>query len=357
MKGEIKQLKNLYFTDYSHEEITIPINTSKKSNGGYLKWGENNQYPFYLWDLYTNSPILGGIINATTDFVCGDSIIGGDNVCNYDKETFDEVFRKLTVDYLVYGGCALEILRNYNGEVTEIYHVPFEKLRRNDEDDEKQIVYYCKDWSKYNKEILEYELFDVTKKQTDSILYYKGFKTREVYPIPSYYSAIKEVETDIRIGDFHLNAIANGLSSPYIINFNNGQPTDEVKKIIEKKFKGKHSGNENAGNTMIAFNDSKDNEVTITAVPSDNYDVKYKTLAEHCITTVCLSMRCSPVLIGDESHTTNGFSKTEYKELYDIYFKTVVKPIQKLLLGLLRKIYNVDMLQIVPYSIDSINEE
>lgn len=344
-------MDKLQFSTISQNSIELPKYEEKIISGKpYIFWGTNNNYPSYLWSLYLNNSILGSIINSTADFICGDDIIGGDVIANKDNETYSEIVRKLAIDLEVFGGFAIQVLRNYNKEISEIYALDMAKIRVNEDIDK---VYYCDKWEKRNSKVIEYDIFNPDKKQDVSIFYFKGYKTREAYPLPPYLSAIKEIETGIQIGDFHLNAIRNNFSSNFFINFNNGTPDEQTRILIESKLKEKFCGADNAGKFLISWNDSKENSTTLERIPDDGFDEKYKNLADNTLKNICVAMRCSPVLIGMNPQN-NGFSKTEYAELYQIYNKTTVKPLQKQILTAFNKIFGKEIIQIIPYKIEEI---
>lgn len=340
--------KKLIFSTLSQDSPQIPKPTEKIISGKpFVYWGENNDYPNFLYDLYLNSALLGALLNSTIDYINGDGLLN-DKVVNKNNEMLSSVIRKISVDRCVFGGFALEIIKNFNEEISEIYHIDISKLRLNEKEDK---VFYCKNWKKRNEKIIEFELYDETKKQKHSILYFKGFNTRETYPLPPYFSSIKEIETGINISDFHLSTIKNNFSGSFFINFNNGQPDEETKNTIESKIKEKFCGSENAGKFLISFNDSKENEVTLQRIDADNFDEKYKVLSEHVQKTICLSLRCAPVLIGLNPEN-NGFSKTEYNELFQIYNLTTIKPLQREIMNVINKLYKNEKIEIKPFKID-----
>lgn len=322
----------------------------ERNTGRYVRWGEDNAYPQYLWQLYLNNAVLGSIINSIADFVCGDAIINGETKANEDGETMSDVIRKVAFDLNIFGGFALQVLRNIRGDVSEVYVLDFRKVRVNDT---CTIVTYNSKFGSFGMNSannVELPVFDANNPVPNSVFYFKGYKTRDAYPIPPYHSAIKQVETGIRIGNFHLNAIKNGLSSNYLINFNGGQPTEEVRKEIERKLVEKFTGDEATGRPMISWNKNKDTAVTIEKIPQDDFDKKYEALAKDTLNAICVAMRCAPVLIGMNPEGT-GFNSTEYKELYTIFNKTTIEPLQRQILGALKKIFGYDVVTIVPYNI------
>ena len=188
---------------------------------------------------------------------------------------------------------------------------------------------------------IEYEIWNPKKNQSNFVVYFKGHITRGVYPIPRFIGALAAVETSTEIGKFHLNNILNNLTSSAIINFNNGEPSEEEKKRIEKRLNDKFSGANNAGKNMIVFNNNKESAVTVERLSEDNFDKKFETLAKSTREEIFISCRATPALFGLNPEN-NGFSKAEFLEAFELYNKTVVKPIQNDIKRVFDKLFNVE---------------
>lgn len=140
----------------------------------------------------------------------------------------------------------------------------------------------------------------------------------------------------------------------YIINLNGGVPNDEQKKEIEKKLKNKFGGTESAGNIMVTFNASKDNMATVQRLDITDFSEKYKAAAERSREQIFASFRANPQLFGIVSQAT-GFSRIEYQEAYELYYYTVVKPIQRLITDNFDKVFNMKgSFTITPFSFGEI---
>ena len=173
-----------------------------------------------------------------------------------------------------------------------------------------------------------------------------------MYPIPRYNGALNAIETSTEISKFHLNSINNNFAGNFIINFNNGEPDEETKGEIEKKIKEKFSGADNAGKFMVAFNDSKDNGVTVERIQDDNFDKKYESLRTDTYKEIFVAFRAIPQLFGYSLEGT-GFNKQEFIEAYELYNKTTVIPIQKDLQRTFNKIFGIDnAISIVPFKLE-----
>lgn len=330
----------------------VSIIEKKTSGKEYVFYGEDNKFPEYLWDLYLKCSTLQSIINGTADFVSGNEVrINNPKFAesvNKEGDTIEDLYRKISVDCMIFGGFALQIIRNVKDELSEIYWVDFRKLRLN-EDSNK--VFYCDEWGKWGAKALEYEIFDPNKNQTNSIFYFKGHITRGIYPIPRYIGGLKSIETMIEIDNFHLNSILNNLTSSAIIEFNNGIPSEEEKREIENKIREKFTGTNNAGQFMLVFNDNKENGLTFQRLADDNQDKKFETLLKTTRDNIFITLRATPELFG-MSTDGNGFSKEEYLQAFELYNKTMVIPMQKDINRAFEKIFGEkDVIVNVPFAI------
>lgn len=337
----------------------IPTFVEKENSGkAYLNYGVDNQFPNYLWELYLRSAILQSIINGTADYAGGNKITYDEtnpvikrleDEANKDGETLDDVIKKIIVDYLIFGGFALQVIYNKLGEISEIYWLDFRNVRRNKEGDK---VYYSDDWVRHANDFLTYDIFNPDNKKGTSVFYFKGHISRGIYPVPRYNGALSAIETSTEISKFHLNSILNNFSGNFVINFNNGIPTEDVQKEIEKKVKDKFSGADNAGKFLVAFNDSKENGVSVERIQDDNFDKKYESLRTDTFKEIFVAFRAIPQLFGFSLEGT-GFNKQEFQEAFQLYNKTTVEPIQKDIQRTFNKIFGVDnSLVIEPFKIE-----
>lgn len=334
----------------------IPEYKEEKARGkSYVNYGANNLWPNYLWDLYNNVATLQSIINGTTDFICGNNIqfANREDIVNKKGETLVDVARKLTVDLMIFGGFAIQVIRNLGGEISEIYHLDFMKVRS---DEKNEVFYYCDDWSKWGAKSLVYPKYGIGDKNPTSVFYYKGSITRGVYPTPIYNASLIACELERAINEFHLNNINNGFASNLIINFNNGQPNEEQKKEIEKDVTEKFTGYQNAGRILLSFNDSEENATKVERLNGDDFDDKYKALSERSREQIFTAFRATPNLFGFPNQTT-GFNEQEYASSFKLYNRTVVRPMQNVLIDAFDKIYGMKgSVIITPYSLEQNNE-
>lgn len=315
----------LSFSAFEIENPVLPDSKEVVRSGfDYVSWGKDNRFPQDVYDMYTNSAILQSIVNGIVDYVLGGGVISAWDKVNDNYEYLGDVIKKCVYDYVIFGGFAFQIM--YKNRLPEaIYWTDFMKCRKSE--DEKKI-YYSDDWGKFAKKCLEYDAWTPGKDKGTCIFYYKGTKTRGKYPVPMYVGAMKSVKISTEISNFHLNNIMKGFASNAIISFNNGECDEDTKGKIEKAFKEKFCGTNNAGSFMLLFNESKDNAAEIVKIADDNFDKKYETLAKSVKEDIFIAFRATPELFGISTEG-NGFSKEEYLQAFQLFNKTVIMPIQK----------------------------
>lgn len=313
-------------------DTNIPSDKETKS-GDVIFWGDGNKYSNFLWGLYLNSPTLGSSINTIADFITGNLVSSDSKEQPNSDDSWNEFVHKIAINYLIFGGFAIQVIRDFTGRIAELYAIDFNKLRL--ADDGNVVVYKEKGWDKCGSTI-RLPRFDKENPVDNSVFYYKGTISREYYPVPLYKSAVKSALIETKISDYHLNAISNGFSASFIINFNNGRPNDKQKEEIERAINNKFSGNENAGRIFITYNDNKDNAVSVEKLDSDNFDKKYESLTEAVKTSIYSALRMNPVLLG--YNYTSGFSPVEYNQIFQLFQRTTISPIQTLIEDTVKKI-------------------
>lgn len=354
-------------------ETNIVLPTEKVTNRDFVEWGKGNNYPGYLLDLYNNVTTLRSIINGNIDFITGDDVsilpLGerfADGIMNTRGDLITDIVRDLAKDYNLYGGFALQIIRDHNGDVAEIYYIDMRYLRSNKEND---VFYYNEHWEKGGRtDVIKYPKFmnnlnwaSMTDEERDrhasSILFVKNIHT-QVYPAPMYAASIKACEIERCIDDYHLNAIENGFTSSMIINFNNGDPGDDIKEEIEDDFNEKFSGHQNAGRIMFCWNRDRTSATTITEPKVEDFGNRYHALSTHSRQQIFSAFRAQPLLFGLTSDVNTGFSTEEFEQSFKLYNRTQIRPVQRLIADAFDRIYGAKgVLSIKPFSLESDNEQ
>lgn len=351
---------------YAESNIITPKETLYTGRE-YVEWGDGNQYPEYLQALYDNVPTLQSIIEGCVDYVAGDAVSIlplndslEDGKMNVKGDSIEEQVRSVGGDLFLTGGFALQVIRNATGGVAEVHYIDMRFLRCNKE---CNVFYYSENWGKGGrKNVVVYPAFmpnldwnalsdEERNRHASSILYVKRSR-KKTYPVPCYAAAVKACEIERCVDDFHLNAINNGFTGSYIINFNNGVPEDAIKEEIEDSFNEKFSGHENAGRIGFSWNPNKESATTIEKVEVEDFGEKYKSLESNSRQKIFTAFRANPNLFGIPTESL-GFSQEEYESAFRLFNRTMIRPAQKLIADAYDKIYGrAGVLTITPFSLE-----
>lgn len=338
-----------------------------------VEWGTRNAYPDYLLDLYNNVPTLRSVINGNIDYVAGDDVTilplqdeFRNQEMNRRGDTIREQVKDIAKDFEIYGGFALQVIRNLAGEVAEVYYVDMRYLRTNKEGD---VFYYSEKWGKGSRtDMVVYPAFmpriewerlsdEERDRHASSILFVKNVHT-QVYPAPLYAASVKACEIERLIDEFHLSDINNHFVSSAIINFNNGDPGQEMKSEIERELNEKFTGAQNGGRIMVSWNDNKESATDIVEFKVEDFGERYKALSEHSRTQIFTAFRAIPLLFGLTSEANTGFSTEEFEQSFKLYNRTQIQPVQRMICDAYDKIYGQrGVLTIRPFSLDGNTED
>ena len=338
-----------------------------------VEWGTRNAYPDYLLDLYNNVPTLRSIINGNIDYVAGDDVTimplqeeFTNQEMNMRGDTIREQVKDIAKDFEIYGGFALQVIRNLAGEVAEVYYIDMRYLRTNKEGD---VFYYSEKWGKSSRtDIVVYPAFlpkieweklsdEERNRHASSILFVKNVHT-QVYPAPLYAASVKACEIERLIDEFHLSDINNHFVSSAIINFNNGDPGQEIKSEIERGFNEKFCGASNGGRVAFSWNPNKESATDIVEFKMEDFGERYKALSQHSRTQIFTSFRAIPLLFGLTSEVNTGFSTEEFEQSFKLYNRTQIQPVQRLICDAYDKIYGQrGVLTIRPFSLGGDTED
>jgi hypothetical protein len=327
------------------DDVPLPIYKEVKGKD-YIFYGERNDYPNYLLRIYNNSAKHNAIVTGKVDYICGNGwgvksedemqkakAYGMIDKVNTKEESLNEVTNKLVTDLTIFGGYYLQVIwTKATGEIAELYHVDYYKVRTNSENTE---FYVSDNWLKNDNvnprpDYETYPAFDPNNPTGSQILYFKEYRAGvNTYSLPDYRGAISYIELDISIGEYHLNTINNGMFSSKLINLNGGKVSQEEEDRIERQFQNKFSGSKNAGKFMLAFNDSKENEPSIIDLSGTELDKHFDLLNLTVQTEIFSGHKItSPMLFGIKTEGQLG-GRSEMREAYQLFQNTYVNAKQR----------------------------
>lgn len=311
-------------------------------NDNIVSYGKDNAAPNLFKNCYKESATLSSIINGSVNYICGDEVIVNEQAysmveqVNRKRMTMRQFIANLAQSYMIYGGFAFQIIYSKVGIPVEFYPLDFSRCRTNE--DGTKIFYNKKGWSKYTTKANVFDAYGVKKLRDTDVFYYKGDFTSNVYPLPPYFAAIKDVLTEIECANYSLNSVANGFSAKHILNIPEaGNLTDEQKREIEMAIKTKFCGSDADANFMLFWNDGEQ-ALDIKKIEGDDSPERYITIKKDARSNIYASMRCTPNLFGLPTETT-GFNSQEYSSAFKLYQRTVISPIQDIIIESISKIF------------------
>ena len=320
--------KILKFTTIVNETKEIPkLVCQSAKNAPYVKYGANNDFPDYIFELYNNSSQFNSIVETMKNYILGSGISSNFHlkIVNRKGDSFENFIEKLIYDYLIFGSFSFQVTRNKLGNISEVNWIDIRYARTNEDEDK---IYYSTEWSKNRRQPKVYDRFTIGSQFPTSIFYYKGRRTRDVYGVPMYLAALTSLEISTQIPEYHLNNLTNGFHPSCIVNFCNGSNlSEDVMDEIEDSIKEKFTGVKNASKILLSFNDDMAHRTTIERLPDDGHVDIYNTLKDSVEKDIYTAFRINKLLMGNGEDST-GFNKQAYLESFALYQKTVIQPIQ-----------------------------
>jgi hypothetical protein len=299
----------------------------KGIDGGYIKYGENNDYPEYIVDLYNKSSKHSAIIKSKVHYITGNGWSGESDAQQFIEkanrvESLNDLTRKVSLDVEIFGGAYLEIIWDLSGNLAEIWHCDYVKIRTNKDNTQ---YWYKEDWkdNKVKPEVIA--SFNPKQPVGKQILYIKEYRPNiGIYGLPSYFAALNYIESDIEVSKHILGNAQTGFSASKLITLPNGEPNDEEKRNVDNRLRKTYSGADGK-KYMIAFvNDISRKPVVDDLGTSDLTKEDFSRVDELIQTNIFSGHQVTtPSIMGIAEAGKLG-SRTEMRDGYEIFKNTYV---------------------------------
>ena len=335
-----KSSGNLFITKFEKQVEGAAV--ARDTNMGYIKFGENDNYPQLLLNLYQNSPTHHACVNFAVQSIVGEGIdynaMGIDGTQTYPNYQYgwDTLIRNIALDYKLYGSYAIQIIKNKDDKTYSFWHIPYEKVRCSPYDEDGQITSYwiCSDWSMKSQyppvKIDAFDMRDETQiERGKPYLYvYKNYDpTMTYYQSASYAAGIKAIQAEIAYLTYDQKATSNSFVPSGMLLLNEVEDDNERQAIINNVTR-MFTGSENANSLMISFRRSQEeqapefipiaaNASNVNLYDSANQRTIYRILSSHQIN--------DPQLIGLPNFGGTGFNSEGQllETAYNVYNKVV----------------------------------
>lgn len=349
---------NLIKIEFENNKVPVFVEPKKGTQQKWVFYGENNDYPQFLTTLFNRSAKHNAICTDKQLYITGQGWafdatgLDGkseaqlrafiDNPNPY--ETLKDLLAKTALDELLYGGFYLKGVCDKTGQLAELYHVDYSRVRSN----EQNLEFYISDcWLntdgtyKANLKPNEYETlpaYDPNKKQKVYIFYYKSYRPGlKTYTLPEYIGAVPAIITDAEIANFHRAEIQNGFKGSKMIVFKNGVPSGDEMKKTERQLKAKFTPTDAAGSMVVDFVDDPNRVPEVLSLNGDDFDKRYEALNKTIQEEIFVGHKVvSPMLFGVRVEGQLG-GRNEMIDAFHLFQNKYISPKQEIQ----EKIYNI----------------
>ena len=351
---------NLNLVKLSHYNIPHLV---EKYNQDWVSFGEDNLYPNYLLELFLGSAINGALVKSIGAMIYGEGLAATNVDESTDtKESYlrlnellhnsgDDVLKDLALDLKLFGGCYVNVIWSRDrSKIAKILHIPAQYIRSGKMiDGEVDTYYYSADWSRYKKGEYRpraYAAFNTEDRtQASQILMIREKNPALFYGFaPDYVASTDWIQMELEIAQFHLSNITSGMTPSMHVSFNNGVPTQEERRTIERQLNQKFAGSGNAGKILITFNDGTETQPKIEPIQMNDAQNAWVEMQKSAVNNILAGHRVtSPILFGIRAEGGGlGNNADELRDAYSLFNNTVVVPFQNVLLKGLEKIFAVN---------------
>lgn len=296
----------------------------EKKKEGYMEYGERNDYPNYLVELFNKSAKHNAIVRNKVHYICGNGWTGNEEFIQRPNrsENLNDLTRKISLDLELFGGAYIEVIWGL-GKVAEMWHIDYTKIRTNKDNTQ---FWYKEDWKAYKKEIeYVYPAFNPKVPQGKQIIYLKEYRPNiGVYSLPVYFGALNYIESDVEVSKHVLGNAKTGFSASKLITLPDGQPSREEMNEIHKKFKNTYTGADGVKYMLSFVNDASRKPIVDDLGQSDLTKEDFSRVDELIQTNIFSGHQVTtPSIFGIAVAGKLG-TRTEMRDGYEIFKNTYV---------------------------------
>jgi hypothetical protein len=319
----------------------------ERKGQGYIEFGELNDYPDYLLELFNKSAKHNAIVKGKVNYITG-------NGWKSDKpddataqrfidqpnayESLAELTRKISLDVEIFGGAYLDIVWSVvGGSIASMSHIDYTKVRTST--DNTSFWYKPDGWRDRRGKIDTIPAFNPKQPEGRQILYIKEYRPGlDAYALPGYLGALNYIESDIEVSKHVLGNAQTGFNASKLITLPNGTPPVEEQRNLDRRFRDTFGGSDGK-KFMISFVDNAGQKPIIEDLGASDLTkedfgrvdtiIQQNIFAGHQITT--------PTLFGIQEPGQLG-TRSQMRDAYEIFKNTYVNDKQQYLEGVFTRL-------------------
>jgi DNA-binding MarR family transcriptional regulator len=300
----------------------------EKKGEGYMQYGQNNDYPQYLLDLFNKSAKHNAIIRGKVNYIVGNGWAGEEAIVKKvnREESLIDLTKKVALDLELFGGAYIQVIWSVMGEqVAELWHCDYTKIRTNKDNTQ---FWYKEDWkATRNQEKAEiYNAFNPANPYGVQILYVKEYRPgMNVYSLPGYFGALNYIESDVEVSKHVLGNAQTGFSASKLITLPNGEPSPDEKRAVSRQFDNMYTGADGKKYLLAFVNDATRKPIVDDLGASDLTKEDFGRVDELIQTNIFSGHQItSPDLFGIAVPGQLG-NRQQMRDSYEIFNNTYVR--------------------------------
>ena len=353
-----KLSSSTYSIKFEKQILGTPIMRQNMSDG-IINWGQRNDYPLRLDELYIGSVTHKSCIDFAVNAIVGGGVEVDMEVPQPNYHTsWNEFIRAITFDYCLYGGFAFQIIKNKDGKTYSFFNQPFETVRM-EPMDEDGVIEYCQvsaDWTAKQKyPPVRIPIFgfqedeEIKQGQVYMFVYVSPNPISPYYPIPSYIAGIKAIQAEVEYQNYDLKSIINGFVGAGSISL---PPvgSEQQKQAIINNIQSMFTGSDNANSLLVFFReDSEDTPVEFTPFSSNGGMVDlYEAANERTVNRIIESHKISSKGLIGLPMDNSGFSDSGalMQAAYDVYNINVASSARVVILSAINNLFALNGIEV-----------
>lgn len=300
----------------------------EKKGEGYMQYGQNNDYPQYLLDLFNKSAKHNAIVRGKVNYIVGNGWAGEQPIVKQvnREETLNDLTKKVALDIELFGGAYIQVIWSVIGEqIAEMWHCDYTKIRTNKDNTQ---FWYKEDWkaTRSQEKAEVYSAFNPKNPTGVQILYVKEYRPgMNVYSLPGYFGALNYIESDVEVSKHVLGNAQTGFSASKLITLPNGEPSPDEKRAVSRQFDNMYTGADGKKYLLAFVQDATRKPIVDDLGASDLTKEDFSRVDELIQTNIFSGHQItSPDLFGIATPGQLG-NRQQMRDSYEIFNNTYVR--------------------------------
>jgi hypothetical protein len=354
----------------------INPDTQIKNTDGILSYNtgiygskNDNAMPNFLIDIYENaSAVHQNLVNLKSNLIIGNNVQAEDeNTANLidpfirkrnkSGDNLKTIYAKASKDMALFNGCVLQVIYSREGQIAEIYHIPYQDFRLGIPNKYGHIEfgYISKNWGQISnsiemrkKESVRLRMWspDLWQRYPTQLLFVRDFGYN-YYPTPAYNAAINWILIDRQISEFHKSNIVSGFHLAGMLTQLKSGMTDEQVHENANEIEAYYSGAKGR-KILLSYVDQMSEKPVFDKFSGGDLDKMFSLLAEQCYQNIITGHNAYPILGGVDTKSADlGGSENKLNTALLAFNQLVCESMKNLIVDGFNKIMDVNNLPYV----------